>query len=518
MAKLEELTEDIRLGLGRGTRNPRDGYIDEILATAFEHFQERNFLPAGMTWDTFYETYYPKGWQGSGAQEGRNGIGPLVRFAQRNRITLPREVYEAWNLYNPGAKIPETKPEQSREVTLPPDSALFSVWGIGKAEDGGSVTISPEEKALHPLWGLPVVWVKRLARYVTRLNGILAEAVTLAAMGETTPNKRAISHSIAHLVGILRPIEEETGQYPEVSRRLLSIRARAQILVPLFSGASLSTDRLTAALGAFKETVEKTLDVFVKARTVTELLSHLRRVATSLYKVELEIRKEQKVLLGYGNTNRPPTPRPVALVDATTGDEATTLAVGAVVRTGDDNDDPGAAKAMLHGLQLFDGTAALDLSVIPETSQNRHPGPVLSLAEARIQHPLRVIRNTGSPLQAATQSGDDSTSLRDALIRHALSRGLKQIAAFLFRLNEEQVRRLAMSSLNATHGSTGSPCPSRTERLFASIAQKIDARDELAKIFPEGSQVAGSRGGNGVIAVPVPVGVPPAASMLQLVR
>jgi|GEM_PF-4530261 len=68
-----------------GTRNARDGFIDEVLVTIWRAWRqpELNITPQNMNFKQFYSEFYPKVWSGENAQEGRNGFEPLYAKAQK---------------------------------------------------------------------------------------------------------------------------------------------------------------------------------------------------------------------------------------------------------------------------------------------------------------------------------------------------------------------------------------------------------------------------------------------------
>jgi len=79
--RLDELVDYIRRDPQRllGTRNARDGFIDELIAyfyATWVHHKER--IPLTHDAAAFYHRFYPQQWTGDAAQEGRNAIIPVM--------------------------------------------------------------------------------------------------------------------------------------------------------------------------------------------------------------------------------------------------------------------------------------------------------------------------------------------------------------------------------------------------------------------------------------------------------
>ncbi|MDO8519516.1 MAG: hypothetical protein Q7T11_05075, partial [Deltaproteobacteria bacterium] len=260
LSGLARLIEEIRLGLGGGTRNARDGYIDEIILHSFIRFRENGTLLIGSDFEKFYTRYYPKKWTGKRkAQEGRNGIGPLVQFAKRNRITLPAEVYEAFSFYQP--KSAEIFPgERERDFT----DSIIEPWGLG------AVRVRLLEVALRLI-------DRRLDR-------------TLA---ETT--QREMIEGLTLLRDSAAGIEGE-GKYPEVTRKILIIRRQVETLISILDGDELSPERKNEAVTEFASAVRYFRGLFRETGGVDtpRLLSGIRYAAKKLHRVKLAILREQR--------------------------------------------------------------------------------------------------------------------------------------------------------------------------------------------------------------------------------
>lgn len=256
---LPALIEEIRNKLGGGTRNARDGYIDEVLLYSFQALQGAPGLEE--TFEDFYTHYYPKKWTGpNGAQEGRNGIGPVVAYAKAHNITLPLEVYESLNSYL--FKNRETFPgEQKRETKTP---AVVEPWGLSH---------------LH-------------VRHMRRVLRLINQQID-ASQDEV--NQEIMLKRFEALYSVLQQIEEGEGIYPEVSRRILVIRDQIKKLIAILKAATLSPERKTAAIAEFNSAVKLFMIVFYAPDTnTTQLLSGLRYAAKKLHDVELAINKELK--------------------------------------------------------------------------------------------------------------------------------------------------------------------------------------------------------------------------------
>ena len=112
---------------------------------------------------------------------------------------------------------------------------------------------------------------------------------------------------------LLVSVHADRGIYPEVTRRLLVIRDRLDKLHQLFDGGheplGMAKEewnrRLEYAVIKFRQSVEqiKTMLKGEENFTVTKLLTHLRRLAIRLYKVELAMQEEIEVALDLVNDN-----------------------------------------------------------------------------------------------------------------------------------------------------------------------------------------------------------------------
>lgn len=366
---LVELLEDVRLKLGGGTRNARDGYLDEILSYVYQRLSASGHL-VDVSFAQYYATYYPEKWKGEGAQEGRNGIGPLVFFATRKGITLPPEVYEAWNEYHPEAPISVIPGEQARPY-------------------------DPGESPLNPLWGLPTEWLNRLHKSAVAINRTMSTAI-MRGLGITND---LILSGLQHMKKVLDDLSDDNGTYVEVTRRLMSANEGIEFLIRLFENP-ISEDRRSEAVKAFRETVQYVIQTMEETpASVTELLSRLREVNIRLYRVELAIEKELKRKLGLGDDRIPVAvpsparasrrsgsitiPRGVDVVRAGTVEEPDTggngndpkalgsmviMAGGAYMAGGEKEVSP-----LEMGRYQFDGTAAL--AVIPDEAPQTLPPP-----------------------------------------------------------------------------------------------------------------------------------------------
>ncbi|MBI4410922.1 MAG: hypothetical protein HY541_00360 [Deltaproteobacteria bacterium] len=275
LSETDLLIEAIRNGLGGGTRNARDGYIDEVIAEVYKILGASGYIDENVfPFSRFYQEHYPEKWKGAGAQEGRNGIGPLIQFAEKNGITLPPEVYKAWSLYHPEAPI-DIPGERRRAVAL------------------------AEGVEIDPVWGLPVQWMRRIKLGILGLDN----ALTRAVYEGTKPDNDFMKSGIDIMRKVLGSIGSDTGVFPEVVRRMLAIKQRLEILYQLFDGGHRSVGmseeewngRLEKyAIVKFRQSVEQIQTVLKgeESFTVTKLLTHLRRLTIRLYKVELAMRQE----------------------------------------------------------------------------------------------------------------------------------------------------------------------------------------------------------------------------------
>lgn len=106
--RLESMIDHIRTDPQRllGTRNARDGFIDELLLYFFYAWQEhKNRIPLTLDFARFYDRFYPSAWKGDAAQEGRNGILPVIvrasLLSDLKKIQWPEVLHQAWSLYCP---------------------------------------------------------------------------------------------------------------------------------------------------------------------------------------------------------------------------------------------------------------------------------------------------------------------------------------------------------------------------------------------------------------------------------
>ncbi|MBK83414.1 MAG: hypothetical protein CMD81_06240 [Gammaproteobacteria bacterium] len=98
-----------------GTRNARDGFIDELIA----HFHsvwlkyKRRLPLAPVELALFYKTFYPDEWLGESAQEGRNGILPVIVKASLldQHGEWYQQLIQIWAQYYPlETELPLPKP------------------------------------------------------------------------------------------------------------------------------------------------------------------------------------------------------------------------------------------------------------------------------------------------------------------------------------------------------------------------------------------------------------------------
>lgn len=289
---LNELIEEIRKGqdadgLGGGTRNARDGYMDAVLKHVHQALDAEGHEPGPFP--AFYRAHYPKAWTGSKAQEGRNGIGPLISFAQSNGITLPKEVYESWNLYHPEAFMASPSEKQQR--------------GLLEGEE-------------DPAWGLSHAWVQRLEKTLLDLQ-------KLSKLVNSGDKERG--EIVSKLVGLLRHLgsrEVKKGAFPEVNRRISSIHTRVNALKKLLTRNHFTDGEREKALKEFETQITGIGTLFSdkKPENVTTLLNHLLKIAQKIYRVELALQKDLKERMGLGTLSsndmaqgRMRTPRPLRI-------------------------------------------------------------------------------------------------------------------------------------------------------------------------------------------------------------
>jgi hypothetical protein len=260
---LPRFLEDIRNGLGGGTRNARDGFIDEVLCRWYDQAKTNSdFITSFPTYSDFYKTYYPNEWKGDNGMEGRKGIAPLINWAEDFGVNLPPQMYQAWNLYFP---------EQEKEAVV----ALTRPFHV---EDGD---------VLDGIWGFGKSSLKDLRTVLFKLSQNLAD-----------PDRDLEASQGFFLGGIekmLIPMDAmiaKAGMYPEVTDRIDAIRRILLDLQQRFKENHIGEQEKLKARANFEEAVNQTLQVLrFQPVDTNSLLNHLRLVAQKLHAVTLAIDK-----------------------------------------------------------------------------------------------------------------------------------------------------------------------------------------------------------------------------------
>ena len=248
----KQLIESIRADKEKclGTRNSRDGIIDAVIAHLFKtQSQDTHYAH-------FYHEFYPAQWKGRHGQEGRHGIGPLIDFANEHQLVLPKEVYEAWDLYNPEDPIE------------PPRHPAFAFpLSIHLSQFTHSISPSRNQVRYNPTLGLPQPWLSHLGR--------LAQA----PMNHT--------ETIGQLNETLLDYPITWSRYEEITTRLEQITELSTKIE-----SKLGIERKDHGDNVFKQTLDtqvtdlkQDLLRFVQAQTLEDALSALRHCAQGLYKL-----------------------------------------------------------------------------------------------------------------------------------------------------------------------------------------------------------------------------------------
>ncbi|MBX7147810.1 hypothetical protein K1X76_01890 [bacterium] len=289
----------------QGTRNPRDGYIDKVIARAYVDFQVND-----MDFESFRDTVYPEKWKGDRAQEGRQGAPRLDDFSGRAGLTLDPLFYLALAGYQ--GQDPVIPPEETRTV---------------EAADG-----------LDAVWGLPDEWVERFQGAVLEMKTNVELSRAGLSRGKTLPDN-FFTHGFDKIVTLLAQINSDRGNYYEVTRRLMVLQfwlSRAQGYFERLQaeGGVLTPEQITTTMYNLEVTLSVASGMF-KVSTTTELLSYLGKTIQDTFQIEAAL--NPKVLKKLG-LNMPPDERPVSA-------EARVLAPAEVVElfrtiTPDDDNDP----------------------------------------------------------------------------------------------------------------------------------------------------------------------------------
>ncbi len=308
IAALDQIISEIVDGnteLGGGTRNPRDGLIDELIFTAYHAFVLSDMLDDGdvlqsfvheleregkrqgyskeevnafvegfffwaqqakqfviqpqMTFEDFYNAHYPEAWKGKKKQEGRNAIGPLMDYGDEHNVTLPPKIATASNLYRNGPSRETPVEYRQRSLT----------------------------DADHPVWGIPQTQVEKLGDTVRRVRNALSKAHSKPA----GPSDRFLAEGFERLVQVLDLSIIDQGVYTEVNRRLRAARRGAEILDELFRNNHIPPQRREQAIHAFEQTLNEAIELFQETRVdnTTMLITKLRHVIKQMYQVEKAI-------------------------------------------------------------------------------------------------------------------------------------------------------------------------------------------------------------------------------------
>ncbi len=251
-----------------GTRNTRDGYIDQILYTVYDSLVSSDKFTGDFA--TFYKTYHP--WQGEKEQEGRKAIAALIGLAQKRGIILPRGIYEAWNFYHPENLI-DIPPEAQRD-----DAGL----------DGAR---------LQPVWGLPEPWLSGWWCVMHSIHG----KYTNPAHRLKTPKPSRVAQDLRNLktailtLSTATSLESHHGQYPEVTSRLLIIAERLENLAKIFDINGFSEEKLSSSVKALRGILSEVQRTFEEdVNDVSVLLIHLMNIAQKIHSVERILAQDEK--------------------------------------------------------------------------------------------------------------------------------------------------------------------------------------------------------------------------------
>lgn len=116
-----------------GTRNARDGLIDELLQYFFYAWQEhKQRIPLTLDAAGFYQAFYPAQWKGSSAQEGRNGILPVIVrasvLADLQHTQWPQAVLDAWQDYFEVPRATTSNSKNTMATTTTQSVNQFEHW------------------------------------------------------------------------------------------------------------------------------------------------------------------------------------------------------------------------------------------------------------------------------------------------------------------------------------------------------------------------------------------------------
>lgn len=392
--KLGQLIGKIVVGLGGGTRNAKDGYIDALLFYAF------NFLKASKklndSYEDFYKKYYPSEFTGRGQLEGRKGIEEIIRYAQENNLVLPREVYEAFALYHAqGMEAQISHSETKRDFDTP--EIIDTLWGLSKTV---------------------------IQKFIKSLIGIKAALDHRAATGKKISSLR-IANTIKKLLSNISEIKAEDGRIPLVTRRLLTIRNQLEILLKIFENSKIEPEQAAIVNDSFIRAIAvMTQGLHKRDMTVTELLSQLRLTSQSLYRIEMTLDPQKMVRLGLETGSQ---------ADYQEGAYTTTSDSGAPVET---LETQGATVVETPG-------HSTDLSIVKSLS---------GLEIGDTTRPSEIIQGHVSftpyfqKAQLAVSKNFDNTSRRHSLHRQATPLQRTELA--------QRMRRLGSNQQTVLRGST----------------------------------------------------------------
>ncbi len=277
LSELDRLLDNItdeKIKLGGATRNPRDGYVDELLFWAYHALQpttgdhltqdilalaqkvKGKRLDETMTFEEFYQAHYPTRWKEQQRQEGRSGIDPLTVFEDEHpELTLPVTITMAAHAYARNNQRVSRPEHQRREL------------------NSGD----------NPVWGLPAEAVIGFRDKVRLLNGALLRRTSHGEEGI----RQVIRVGLSHLTRVLSPEIIRGGAYTEVNQKLIGIRAQMERLIAALKINHITEERAEIFIAATERPLAEVQAIFRdEVENTTTLIGRLRHIAQGLNAAE----------------------------------------------------------------------------------------------------------------------------------------------------------------------------------------------------------------------------------------
>jgi threonine dehydratase len=269
LSYLDELLEQIRIALKKsGTRNSRDGLLDETIAYFYSKLTGKNAW--GEEFRTFRAKHYPLSWTGANAQEGRNGIGDAVKYVEAHHISVSPAIAEAEALY--GNLSPKELAERIQVLSQAKPRAYLEAERLYSQGD------------IEPSWGLEAYFIMQLFQAVS----LVIMSMKFSNFTKKPMTTSQLNDSLDQILVVLNRLKPHQGIFAEVTDPLCELTLLLQRIQERLHKNGFDPNNLTLATQAFEDALKTTNAQFNEEALAThQIADNIRVLCQKFYWVDL---------------------------------------------------------------------------------------------------------------------------------------------------------------------------------------------------------------------------------------